>query len=125
MFAGIIEYMAKGLAAPAPFTMEIKEVAPPERKDSCEDSTLIMQLQSVGQGIMTDIDQKDSYVGDEVRSKHESRLWKYPSEHDIVTNWDDMENVWRHTLYNKLCVAPEAPVLLTKASLNLRPTGDE
>ena len=68
--------MAKGLAAPAPPTMEIKEVAPPERKDSRENSTLIMQLQSIGQGIMIDTDQKDSYVGDEVQSKHESRLSK-------------------------------------------------
>ena len=44
MFAGIGEYMTKVLAALAPSTMEIKVVAPPERKDSCKDSTLIMQL---------------------------------------------------------------------------------
>ena len=67
MFAGIGKYMAKGLAAPAPSTMEIKEVAPPERKDSREDSTLITQLQNIGQGIMIDTDQRDSYLGDEVQ----------------------------------------------------------
>ncbi|CAG2162721.1 unnamed protein product [Oppiella nova] len=43
---------------------------------------------------------------------------KYPIEHGIVTNWDDMETIWRHT-YTKLEVYPhEHPVLLTEAPLN-------
>ena len=44
MLEGIGEYMTKVVTALAPSTMEIKVVAPPERKDSCKDSTLIMQL---------------------------------------------------------------------------------
>jgi actin-related protein len=58
-------------------------------------------------------------VGDDAQAKRGVMSIKYPIEHGVVTNWDDMEKIWHHTFYNELRIAPEEhKVMLTEAPLN-------
>ena len=57
-------------------------------------------------GNILGIDQQDNYVGDDTQSKRGVLTLKYSIAHDIVTKWDDMEEIWHHfsTTISWLCL---------------------
>eukprot|EP00798_Chlamydomonas_sp_ICE-L_P017640 gene17639-23983_t len=53
---------------------------------------------------MLGMGQKEMYVGDEAQAKRGILSLSYPIAHGIVTNWEDMTAIWRHTFDNELRV---------------------
>lgn len=71
------------------------------------------------ENVMVGVEESEIYIGDEAQCKRGVMQIKYPIEHGIVTNWDDMEKIWHYTFYNELRVnVEEHPVLLTEAPVN-------
>ncbi|GBG77670.1 hypothetical protein CBR_g24116 [Chara braunii] len=58
---------------------------------------------------------------DEAQSEQGGIELQYPIKNGIVTDFDLMEKIWRHTFYDELHVEPQDhPVLLTESPLNPR-----
>ncbi|XP_077416823.1 actin, cytoplasmic-like isoform X2 [Vanacampus margaritifer] len=70
------------------------------------------------QAATVDVGHLDSLVGNEAQKKREVLTINYPIKHGIVTNWDDMEKIWRHTFHELGANPEERHVLLTEAPLN-------
>jgi actin-related protein len=72
---------------------------------------------------------KEYYVGEEAQQKRGILVLKFPLEHGVITNWEDMEKIWAHTFDNELRVVVGGEteededvqgVLLTEAPMNPR-----
>jgi len=70
------------------------------------------------QKVMITQNEQDTFIG-EAADKFKGILkLNYPIEHGVITDWDDMEQLWRH-VFDELKVSPEQhPVLLTEPPLN-------
>ncbi|KAJ3052781.1 Actin-2 [Rhizophlyctis rosea] len=63
----------------------------------------------------------DNFIGKKAQELRGLLRIKYPMEHGIVTDWDDMERIWHYIYSEELkTLSEEHPVLLTEAPLNPR-----
>lgn len=61
----------------------------------------------------------DLFIGRKAQELRGLLKIKYPMEHGIVTDWDDMERIWSFVYTDELrTLSEEHPVLLTEAPLN-------
>lgn len=57
-----------------------------------------------------------NYVGVDVMSQREEILdLVYPMENGMISNWDIMEKIWMHTLFDELKLADDTKVLHSEA----------
>ena len=69
--------------------------------------------------LYSDLNQNDRYVGDELSAMSGVVTMNYPIKRGIVTNWDDMEKIWKYIFYSELKVDPsENRVLYTESPFN-------
>ncbi|KAG9473042.1 hypothetical protein GDO78_015321 [Eleutherodactylus coqui] len=63
--------------------------------------------------------QKDYFVGEEAQRRRGVLSLKYPVERGVITSWEDMELIWKHSYYCHLKINPsERPALITEPPLN-------
>jgi len=71
--------------------------------------------------IMAGAVEGDVFIGRKAQELRGLLKIKYPIEHGIVSDWDDMERIWKYIYEEELKTASEEhPVLLTEAPLNPR-----
>ncbi|KAG0302684.1 Actin-2, partial [Dissophora globulifera] len=69
--------------------------------------------------IMAGAVEGDVFIGKKAQELRGLLRVKYPIEHGIVQDWDDMEKIWQHIYTDELkTMSEEHPVLLTEAPLN-------
>ncbi|KAF3848458.1 hypothetical protein F7725_014955 [Dissostichus mawsoni] len=59
----------------------------------------------------------DLFIGPKAEEHRGLLSVRYPMEHGIVKDWNDMERIWQY-VYSKSSCRPSHPVLLTEAPLN-------
>ncbi|KAF0990053.1 hypothetical protein HZS_3734 [Henneguya salminicola] len=68
--------------------------------------------------VMIGVCKKKHYVGDQAQNYRGMLSLRYPIEHGVITNWQDMEILWQHTFDELRVSAEEHPILTTEAPMN-------
>lgn len=58
------------------------------------------------------------FVGDKARDLRGILRLTYPTNHGVITDWEDMHSVWQHMYHELSIVQDQHPVLLTESPLN-------
>ncbi|KAI9823141.1 MAG: Actin-like protein [Thelocarpon impressellum] len=67
----------------------------------------------------------DVFIGQRAQELRGLLKIRYPLEHGVVTDWDDMERIWQYVYTDELkTLSEEHPVLLTEPPLNPRSNRD-
>ena len=70
-------------------------------------------------GVLIGIGTRDLYIGEDAQQKRGVLKLSHPIESGIIKDWEEMQHIWYHTIYNELRVDPaEYGALLTEAPLN-------
>ncbi|RKP00137.1 hypothetical protein CXG81DRAFT_30035 [Caulochytrium protostelioides] len=78
------------------------------------------------QRIMAGAQEGDTFIGPKAQELRGLLALKYPMEHGIVEDWDDMEKIWQYVYSEELkTLSEEHPVHLTEAPLNPRRHRDQ
>lgn len=68
-----------------------------------------------------DIKTNEIYIGNDAYLKADHLILNYPIDHQIITNWEDMERIWSYIFHNEFKVDPSNhSVLLTDDPLNTK-----
>uniref|UniRef100_UPI00398E6C63 actin, cytoplasmic-like n=1 Tax=Pristiophorus japonicus TaxID=55135 RepID=UPI00398E6C63 len=63
--------------------------------------------------------ERSTYVGDEAQRKRSILHLIYPIQHGLITDWTEMEVLWRHTFENELRIdIQEHPIVMTEPPNN-------
>ncbi|KAJ1928727.1 centractin- actin- protein of the dynactin complex [Tieghemiomyces parasiticus] len=90
-----------------------------EDKPKCFFSSLVGRPKHVR--VLAGAVEGDYFIGRKAEELRGLLKVKYPLEHGVVTDWDDMEKIWQHVYTEELkTLSEEHPVLLTEAPLNPR-----
>ncbi|KAM9078720.1 uncharacterized protein AAG666_017913 [Megaptera novaeangliae] len=69
--------------------------------------------------LLVGMEEEDWFIGNEVQKNRGKLNLKYPISQAAITNWDNMEKIWRYSFHQVLHVAPEQhPLMLTEPPLN-------